>query len=116
MLQRRNRNRIGVRLIRLSTRGWKNGHHAASREIDNFHAFRQTIMIDLDDVIREFPGWRIIIDPAVVDIAKLPANIAAHLHAVEQCVRRRIAGALNLGGSIEVIPNAVRIAELAIDK
>ena len=27
-----------------------------------------------------------------------------------------IAGALNLGGSIEVIPNAVRIAELAIDK
>src|SRR5579885_2163939 len=27
-----------------------------------------------------------------------------------------IAGALNLGGSIETIPNAVRIAELAIDK
>ena len=27
-----------------------------------------------------------------------------------------IAGALNLGGSIEMIPNAVRIAELAIDK
>ena len=27
-----------------------------------------------------------------------------------------IAGALNLGGSIEIIPNAVRIAELAIDK
>ena len=27
-----------------------------------------------------------------------------------------VAGALNLGGSIEVIPNAVRIAELAIDK
>jgi ATP-dependent Lon protease len=27
-----------------------------------------------------------------------------------------VAGALNLGGSIEIIPNAVRIAELAIDK
>jgi ATP-dependent Lon protease len=27
-----------------------------------------------------------------------------------------VAGALNLGGSIEMIPNAVRIAELAIDK
>jgi ATP-dependent Lon protease len=27
-----------------------------------------------------------------------------------------IAGALNLGGSVEIIPNAVRIAELAIDK
>ena len=27
-----------------------------------------------------------------------------------------IAGSLNLGGSIELIPNAVRIAELAIDK
>jgi len=27
-----------------------------------------------------------------------------------------IVGALNLGGSVEVIPNAVRIAELAIDK
>ena len=27
-----------------------------------------------------------------------------------------VAGALNLGGSIELIPNAVRIAELAIDK
>ncbi|ESZ11297.1 hypothetical protein NKH89_12230 [Mesorhizobium sp. M0923] len=27
-----------------------------------------------------------------------------------------VVGALNLGGSIEMIPNAVRIAELAIDK
>jgi predicted ATP-dependent Lon-type protease len=27
-----------------------------------------------------------------------------------------VAGALNLGGSIELIPNAVRIGELAIDK
>jgi ATP-dependent Lon protease len=27
-----------------------------------------------------------------------------------------IVGALNLGGSIELIPNAVRIAELVIDK
>jgi predicted ATP-dependent Lon-type protease len=27
-----------------------------------------------------------------------------------------VAGALNLGGSIEMIPNAIRIAELAIDK
>src|SRR5260370_27773455 len=27
-----------------------------------------------------------------------------------------VAGALNLGGSIEMIPNAVRVAELAIDK
>jgi ATP-dependent Lon protease len=27
-----------------------------------------------------------------------------------------VAGALNLGGSIEIIPNAVRIAELAVDK
>ena len=27
-----------------------------------------------------------------------------------------VVGALNLGGSIEIIPNAVRIAELAIDK
>src|SRR5439155_9112694 len=27
-----------------------------------------------------------------------------------------VAGALNLGGSIETIPNAVRIAELAVDK
>jgi len=27
-----------------------------------------------------------------------------------------VVGALNLGGSIELIPNAVRIAELAIDK
>jgi hypothetical protein len=28
----------------------------------------------------------------------------------------REAGALNLGGSIDMIPNAVRIAELAVDK
>lgn len=27
-----------------------------------------------------------------------------------------VVGALNLGGSIEMLPNAVRIAELAIDK
>ena len=27
-----------------------------------------------------------------------------------------VVGALNLGGSVELIPNAVRIAELAIDK
>ena len=27
-----------------------------------------------------------------------------------------VAGALNLGGSIEMVPNAVRIAELAVDK
>jgi ATP-dependent Lon protease len=27
-----------------------------------------------------------------------------------------IAGSLNLGGSIDLIPNAIRIAELAIDK
>ena len=27
-----------------------------------------------------------------------------------------VAGALNLGGSIEMVPNAIRIAELAIDK
>ena len=27
-----------------------------------------------------------------------------------------VVGALNLGGSVEMIPNAIRIAELAIDK
>ena len=27
-----------------------------------------------------------------------------------------VVGALNLGGSIEIVPNAVRIAELAVDK
>jgi ATP-dependent Lon protease len=27
-----------------------------------------------------------------------------------------VVGALNLGGSIEMIPNAVRIAEIAVDK
>ena len=33
-----------------------------------------------------------------------------------QCGGTIIVGALNLGGSIEMIPNAIAIAELAIDK
>src|SRR5579864_6290827 len=41
---------------------------------------------------------------------------AAVFLAATRVVKPIVAGALNLGGSIEMIPNAVRIAELAINK
>ena len=50
----------------------------------------RSVAVDLDRVVGEFAGRRIVVEPPV-DLAEFAVDVAADLHALEQRVRRRIA-------------------------